>query len=124
MRLASKASTRNRFVLIINVKVVILRLRFGQSGQSTGAAPCAGIVPDARFGVSSLYDNNLARFGEELGWAKRLTDLGRLTGLGLHFDRIAACFLKRLRSIATACGDAILKTASRMFTLRNGSLKR
>src|ERR1044072_9108182 len=51
VRLASRASTRNRFVLIINVKVVILRLRFGQSGQSTGAAPCAAIVPEARLGV-------------------------------------------------------------------------
>src|ERR1043165_4567644 len=90
VRLASSASDRNRFVLLINVTVVILRLRFCQSGQAAGAAHCAGGVPDARCGVSSFCDNDLARSGEKLGWAKRLTDSGRLTGIGLHFDRIGA----------------------------------
>jgi hypothetical protein len=38
-----------------------------------------------------------------------MTDLLRLTGPPIHFDRIAACFLRRSRSIAIACGDAILR---------------
>src|SRR5262249_2494985 len=85
------------------------------SGQTTGAVPCAGIVPNTHSGVRALCDNNLGKFERELGWAKHLTDPGRLTGPAFHFDRIAACFRKRLRSIAIACGDAILKTVSRMF---------
>src|ERR1044072_1187669 len=95
-----------------------------QSGQTTGAVPCAGLVPNTHNGVRRLHNNNLTRFEGKLGRAKRLIDPGKLTRPAFHFDRIAACFRKRLRSTAIACGDAILKTASRMFTLRNVSSKR
>ena len=71
-----------------------------------------------------MTNNNLAVFAGKSARAQTMTDLLRLTGPSIHFDRIGQCFkcfLRRSRSIAIACGDAIPKTVLRTFTALSAS---
>src|SRR4030095_12666659 len=123
-RAVNRASARYRFVLwldvtlIISVNVEVLPARTANRRNPM----CRDRAKYAKM-TQVVVVQQLTQIPSQVRRPLSVTDLLRLTARPIHFDRIRPCFRKRSRFTGTACGDAILRIVSKTHTRLNASSK-